>query len=313
MKNNSSDFVTIVMRTYNRPLMLKRALNSVMRQNYPYWKLALINNGGDAKEVMDIVNQSGIDQQKIHIIHNDAPLKLGHELNQGFTAIPAQYAAVHDDDDTWHPDYLAKAVDHLKNHKQSKYTAGVVCFTRIVKEKVEDNKIVELDSSGEYNKSISLMFLATEEDSFGEESLRTLGVVRLMDMLRWCSFTPTSFVYEQRVFEEIGRYSEEIKISEDYEFILRFLSHYSIDVIPEYLANYHHRLFHRCGDYTNITIEKASEVSNLVNSLASEWLIKDLAQGRVGLGVLMSLAQQNEMIIQQNEKILARLKKLEEK
>lgn len=316
MTKKIANDVTIVMRTYNRPLMLARALKSVMQQTYPHWQLALINNGGSVDDVMTIVNGSGIDKQKIHVIHNTTPKTFGRELNQGFEALPAEYAAVHDDDDTWHPEYLEKSVDYLKNKKQNDHTAGVVCYTRLIKEKIEGNKIIEIDSSGEYNKSVSLLFKAKKEDAFGNESIRTLGLgaIRLLDMLRWTLFTPTSFVYEQRVYNEIGRYPEDIIATEDFAFVTKFLSHYDIEVIPEYLANYHHRMFQECDDnYKNITIKKSDMVFKLDHNTSSRRLADDLATGHIGLGVLNEFAKQFEFIVEKNDEILSLLRKIETK
>ena len=312
MSDTLSNNVTIVTRTYNRPMMLKRALKSVMHQTYSDWKLALINNGGDQEEVLSIVNESGIDRNKIHIIHNKVSQTLGYELNQGFRAIPAKYAAVHDDDDSWHPEFLSKCISHLKSATNPN-VKGVVSYVTTIKEKIEDNKIIEIDASEEFNKSISFIFEKSEENGFGSESLRTLGggAVRLMDMLRFCLFTPVCFVYEQAVFNEIGGYPENITTSEDYVFAINFLANYIIEVIPEYLANYHHRLRQQCGGYTNVTTAESSTLSTCAKELGNQWLIDDLKKGQVGIGVLMGLARQYEIIIQQNDKILSILKKMQ--
>ncbi len=43
--------VTIVMRTYERPVFLARALASVCGQTYADWELVVVNNGGASQPV----------------------------------------------------------------------------------------------------------------------------------------------------------------------------------------------------------------------------------------------------------------------
>jgi len=47
IKNDGS--VAIIMRTKNRPILLARALKSVLEQEYQNWHLYLINDGGEIK------------------------------------------------------------------------------------------------------------------------------------------------------------------------------------------------------------------------------------------------------------------------
>ncbi|MBX7067439.1 MAG: glycosyltransferase family 2 protein [Parachlamydiales bacterium] len=306
--------VTIAIRSRNRPLLLKRAIKSVVNQTYTDWRLAIVNNGGEADIVDKIVSQFSIPSEKIKVIHNQEMQSRGKAINQGLEAFTGEYAAVHDDDDSWHPQFLEKCIHYLQFEKQADHVAGVVSYTRVVKERIEKDKIIEIDSSQEFNRDASLLFMKAQanlqNENLGDESIRTLGAVRLTDMLRWCLFTPISFLYEQRVFKTLGHYDEKLNIPEDYDFVIRFLTHFSIGIVPEYLANYHHRLFQGSAGYINTTVSDARILSDQVNAMASGWLIEDLAKHQVGLGVLMNLVKQNDIIIDQNSRILELLKKI---
>ena len=110
----SPETVSVLLRTRDRPALLPRALDDVLAQTFQDWRLIVINDGGDPTPVDRALREredsfSG----RAIVLHHIAPLGHGESLNAGLEVAAGRYFAVHDDDDTWHPDFLALTVAFL--------------------------------------------------------------------------------------------------------------------------------------------------------------------------------------------------------
>ena len=67
--------ITIIMRTKNRPILLRRAIFSVIQQVYSDWRLIIINDGGDPDAVdRHLKDVEAAQKYKITVIHNGRQL-----------------------------------------------------------------------------------------------------------------------------------------------------------------------------------------------------------------------------------------------
>jgi glycosyltransferase involved in cell wall biosynthesis len=67
--------VAIVMRTKDRPLLLARGLASVLSQTFSRWTLWLVNDGGSAERLEDVLASfRGRFGDRLRVIHNDTSL-----------------------------------------------------------------------------------------------------------------------------------------------------------------------------------------------------------------------------------------------
>jgi glycosyltransferase involved in cell wall biosynthesis len=57
MVAESRPSVSIITRTKDRPLLLERAIKSVLNQTYSEWIHVVVNDGGDAKSVQSLLDQ----------------------------------------------------------------------------------------------------------------------------------------------------------------------------------------------------------------------------------------------------------------
>ena len=66
--------VQVIMRTFERPVLLARAVASVVQQTFSDWSLVIVNNGGDPRTVESVVAAAGgsLDSGKIEVRHLDA-------------------------------------------------------------------------------------------------------------------------------------------------------------------------------------------------------------------------------------------------
>ncbi|GAB3397314.1 hypothetical protein GCM10027515_01390 [Schumannella luteola] len=192
--------VGIVLRTKNRPVFLARAVRDVLAQSFADWHLVVANDGGDAAQVRSAL--APFEQQlagRLTVLDVVAPNGRCAAANQGLRAVDAGYVVLHDDDDSWHPEFLATTVEHLDAHPEH---GGVMVPIEIVYEKQRGAEWVET----------------------GREPLWPgLKQITLFDMLQINRAVPISFLYRRALHDEVGFYDETLEAVEDWEFYLRVL------------------------------------------------------------------------------------------
>lgn len=210
--------VAIVMRTQERPLLLRRAIRDVTRQGYQTWHLVVVNDGGDEATVDGIVaDHTAALAGRITVIHNEEPRGAEAASNQAIRASSSPFICIHDDDDTWHPDFLGRTVAYLEGSSD----AGVAVRTEIVWEEVKGQDIVEVG-----------------REIFGED----IHEFTLFELIRHNRVVPISMLYRRSVHDEIGYYREDIVAVGDWEFNLRLaVGHQMGFLTGEPLAFWHQR------------------------------------------------------------------------
>jgi glycosyltransferase involved in cell wall biosynthesis len=189
--------VAVIMRTRDRPLLLARAVADVCAQTFADWHLVLVNDGGDAIAVDGVIGaHEPALAGRVTVIRNDPPRGPHAALNQGIKSCGSAYIAVHDDDDTWDPEFLRRTVAHL----EATADAAVAVRTELVWEHVEDGVITEQGRE----------IFPPDVHSF-----------TLFDMLLYNRTIPISVLYRRAVHDEIGYYREDLTAAEDWEFYLR--------------------------------------------------------------------------------------------
>ncbi|MFB5674653.1 glycosyltransferase family 2 protein [Paenibacillus terreus] len=255
--------VSIIIRTCDRPLLLKRALINIFIQTYKDFEIIVINNGGKEELLFKIIDEFNIDQKnKIKVETLDYMATRGQALNVGICRSQGEYIAILDDDDTWNPKFLENCIEYLECHIA---TNGVATRTVMVTEKIEGNTIVEL------NKRI-----------FNPQ----LKKGRLVKMLRCNLFTINAFVYRREVFKDVGLYREDLLALEDWEFNLRYMLKNKVDILPSSLAYYHKRINLNAysAAYLNSGIEEHLKADQMIRK---EYMLRLLKQKRFLAAVLI--------------------------
>lgn len=188
--------VAVVMRTRDRPVLLRRALADVCAQTCPDWHLVVVDDGGDPAVVDAVVAaQPGV-AGRVTVLHNAEPRGMEAASNQGVRAVDSEFVAVHDDDDTWHPEFLARTVAHLRGGDD----VGVAVRTEIVWERLAGDRVEEV----------------------GREVFQpAVRAFTLAELLRTNRAVPISLLYRRSVHEEVGWFREDLPVVGDWEFNLR--------------------------------------------------------------------------------------------
>ena len=114
MKQNnlSNPLVSVIIPTYNRAVLLQRAVHSVLQQSYSNFVLIIVDDAStdNTKEVIKTIADSRVIlyQHKINQGQNAS-------LNTGLSYSTGEYITFLDSDDEWLPTMLEKQVDSLLN------------------------------------------------------------------------------------------------------------------------------------------------------------------------------------------------------
>ena len=248
--------IAIITRTKNRPLLLERAARSVASQSYTNYVWVVVNDGGDEKSVEDVINSSLVDRRRIIVVHNNKSHGMEAASNLGIRNSKSDYVVIHDDDDSWHPNFLNKAISFLEKPSGKRY-GGVVSHSTYISEEIKNSKVIEYDRMP-YQDWVQ--------------------TIHLVEMACGNFFPPIAFVYRRKIWEQIGGYDEELPVLGDWMFNLEFLLRADIGVIVEPLAFYHHRDHgdSRSGLYSNSVIGGVSKHEEFTAIAINRFLRKNL-------------------------------------
>lgn len=258
--------VSVVVRTKDRPLLLERALRSVLGQDMTDFELVVVNDRGDLDQVKRLLGQLDADADpRVKLVDNGGDPGRAGALDTGVTHATGTYFAIHDDDDSWHPSFLAKTCEHLDAHPDD---AAVATHTDVVHEVIDGATITELARDP----------LARDTD-----------VASFVETL-WANYIPPiAMVLRRSVFDSIGRFDPDLPVLEDWEFNLRLMSRHTVGFVGgESLAYWHQRESSIGADGNSVVVDaRDHEMFNLL--IRDDYLRKSLVDGS-GLGPLAAAA-----------------------
>lgn len=215
----SAGRVHIILRTKNRTMLLARALDDILAQSIDDWDVTVVNDGGAADEVDRLVGEreEGF-AGRVAVIHNSVSRGMEAAANQGILSREAAFIAIHDDDDTWHPDFLARTREWLSANDEA---LAIAVRTEIVWERIDGDAVTELDRE---------IFLPALRD------------VTLFDLVRFNTCVPISMLYRSSALHAVGLFDESLPVTGDWEFNVRLAFRGAIGFLPDTpLAYWHQR------------------------------------------------------------------------
>ena len=260
--------VAIITRTKNRPLLLKRAAESVARQTYDGYVWVVVNDGGDEADVREVIEQSAVDRRKIVLVSNARSLGMEAASNAGIRNSQSEFVLIHDDDDSLHQDYLKETVALLTGARGKRY-GGVITHSLYVSEEIRGDQIIE-HTRVPYRDWVRN--------------------VQLAEMVCENFFPPISFLYRRSVWDEIGGYNESLPVLGDWYFNLEFLLNADIAVIQKPLAYYHHRDrgdAARTSLYTNSVIGGLAKHEEFGSIVRNEFFRNNATKNPAALAILL--------------------------
>jgi glycosyltransferase involved in cell wall biosynthesis len=266
------------MRTYERPVLLARAIASVQNQTFQDWHLIVVNNGGDAATVDKVVAvaRNSTPAGSISVLHLPARVGMEEASNKGLRATQSKYFAIHDDDDSWTAEFLQRTVAHFEKHPTA---AAVVSGITRIYETYRAGKVWPVKS--EY------FYMAPERLTF-------------MGMIGQNTFPPIAALFHRRLLTEVGEFDASLPVLGDWEFNLRAVNAGGYKFLSERLANYHTRTPDSeaaSGNSITVGIELHRTVQK---QLQERWLLEPevngVNKGKLSMQAAAEIAQREAQI-----------------
>ena len=193
--------VRIVMRTHDRPALLARALDDVLAQTYRGWELTVLNHRGDRRELDAVIGDRA--ERFPHawrIVDTDHPIGRDAIIELGVADSQAEFTAIHDDDDTWAPEFLSRTVGWLDERPDQ---VAVAVATDIIEERIDDDGVVVLSQ-----KPIRPPFAR----------------ISLFDLILAAHVPPIGILFRQTAVEAVGGFDDSLSVLGDWDLVLRLAS-----------------------------------------------------------------------------------------
>jgi len=261
--------VAVVTRTKDRPQFLPRARASVEGQSFRDLVWVVVNDAGDPTVPEREVAAARRNGLRALLVNRGASTGMEAASNDGIARADSRYIVIHDDDDSWAPAFLEKTVRFLDANPDP---LGVVTYSACVIEDITSGEPVTV-SVDAYNDKLRAIYLS--------------------DLCEYNRFPPISFLFRRSVYEAVGGFDESLPVLGDWDFNLRVLLRGEIALLPETLANYHHRLTVPDGQahLGNTVTTGLSQHAVIDCRYRNHVLRDDLRAGRFGLGMLLALGR----------------------
>jgi glycosyltransferase involved in cell wall biosynthesis len=198
--------ISVIIPTYNRASFLGEAIQSVLNQDY------FVRNGPSSFELL-VIDDGSTDNTK-EIVRSFAN-KIRYYFqehkgvsaarNLGFDLARGDYIAFLDSDDLWKKEKISIQMSFMKAFPKAK-----VCYT----EEIWKRQGVFVNPKKKHRKYSGWIFDR---------------------VLPLCLISLSSALFKREVFEDVGKFDEELLACEDYDFGLRLALNYAVYFLPKSL------------------------------------------------------------------------------
>ena len=210
--------VSVIIPTYNRPELLKRAILSVLEQSLTDCEIIVTNDGPiDVEEIITPLNH----RNNITYLKHPHNKGLPAARNTGIKQSRGKYIAYLDDDDCYFPEHLETLVNHLET------TSAQVAYSnaqRVTFERVDDEEVIT----------------NCDTPMIPDFSLQHMLVANYIPVL--------CIVHERDCLNKTGLQDESLTTHEDWEFNIRLALQFGMSHVPQVTCSFTAR-----KDGTNMT------------------------------------------------------------
>ncbi len=225
--------VSVVIPTYNRYKLLKRAIESLYKQTCLPDEIIVVDDGS-TDETVAIQNDF---PEIIYIYQENRGVSAAR--NVGIQRAKNEWIAFLDSDDAWHSEKLQKQIDfHIKNSNiLMSYTDEVW---------IRNGKNVKIPKK--YKK---------------------IGKDIFLENISYCNIAPSSVLMHKKLFKQYGLFDEELPVCEDYDMWLRIAIEQKIALINEKLINKYAGHDEQLGFTKNMEKYRIYTLEKIADSISS--------------------------------------------
>lgn len=199
---------TVVIPLYNKQKFIRRAVESVLMQDFKDFELIVVNDGSTDDSINKIID---ISDNRLTII-NQANKGVGFARNVGISSANSDWVALLDADDVWLTNHLSE----LKNIVNKFPLSGLISTQHLKVDTNLVNSVKNVDSQDRIIRTIDYFF----------ETPKAKGIV-------WTS----AVAIRKDVFKNIGGFNNHKK-GEDLEYWIRIALDYPIAISEKITAYY---------------------------------------------------------------------------
>ncbi|MCK5564575.1 MAG: glycosyltransferase [Planctomycetes bacterium] len=206
---NSGPLVSVLISTYNRPMYVAEAIESILCQTYTNFEILLVRDGGEP--VRDVISQ--FDDPRLTFIDRDENMGLPYSFNEVLRIAKGKYICYLGDDDKYYPNHIEVLVGALEG--QERYGVAYSDLYRVPCRIEEDGSRTVLSKNVEVSRDFDMAML-----------------------LHFNNILGVSFMHRRDLLEKTGLYNEDINVMIDWDMTRRMaffteLKHVN-DVTGEY-------------------------------------------------------------------------------
>ncbi len=217
----TSPLVSVLIRTKNRPLLLRQALSSVLTQRYSNLEVIVINDGGE--DVSAIINEFA-PFLTIKYQSHDEQRGRSAAANSAALLASGKFVNLLDDDDILYPDHIAKLAQFLE------MTGEEFAYS--------DCELARLKWGEKGHPEITEKSLFMGYD-FDQEQLYTANFIPLMTAM-----------FTLDLLRRTGPFDQSLEIAEDWDMWIRMSEKTMLHRLPGVTAQY--RIFANHGYNTHL-------------------------------------------------------------
>lgn len=206
--------ITTVIPTYHRPLLLKRALLSVLDQTYPHVRACVFDNASDA-ETRQMVQELADRDPRVSYFGHPENIGLIPNFAYGISHVETPFFSLLSDDDYLLPDFYQTALAALRDAPTAMLFVGNALIRDEMKQIVHATSR-RMTAPGVYQPPVGLMRLLRED------------TLRL-----W-----TGMVFQTEAVRHLGNLDAALATQHDHDFVVRMAMHYPLVISNQPCAMY---------------------------------------------------------------------------
>jgi glycosyltransferase involved in cell wall biosynthesis len=140
--------VTVLMAVYNTSFeLVKRALDSVLNQTYPYFEIIVLDDGSDNECLHKLISYTQLHQNKITFLQHE---NIGQSLsiNRGIANSKGDYITILDADDEYESHHLEFCLKEMERYDLIASTTKTIVNSEadyFVSDKYDNSKLIHVD------------------------------------------------------------------------------------------------------------------------------------------------------------------------
>ncbi len=196
--------ISVIIPTHNRRLLVKRAVDSVLKQTYPNFEILLVDDGSTDK-TRGLLDQ--IDARLRYFFQENSGVACARNL--GIRHARGEWLAFLDSDDYWLPNKLETQIGFHEKMTDFKISQTNEIWIR---------RSIRVNATKKHEKLHGWIF---------EPSLSL------------CLISPSTVLISREVFDKIGLFDESLPVCEDYELWLRATLFFPVGLVETPLVVKH--------------------------------------------------------------------------